>query len=86
MVISVTALRSLANSECPNIAYVFPLDTFTLGTHYFSIVSVFVCKVVDGSPWCGIICVVGIVSQCYMVTGWGALLSSSKLSGNCIRA
>ena len=34
------------------------------------------CKVVDGSPCCGISCVVGIVSQGYMVTGWGALLLS----------
>ena len=32
MVISVTALRSLANSEFPIISYVSPLDTFTLGT------------------------------------------------------
>ena len=34
------------------------------------------CKVVDGSPCCGIICVVGIVPQGYMVTGWGGRLSS----------
>ena len=34
------------------------------------------CKVVDGSLCCGIICVVGIVSQGYMVTGWGGCLSS----------
>ena len=34
------------------------------------------CKVVDGSPCCGIICVVGIVSHGYMVTGWGFSLSS----------
>ena len=33
-------------------------------------------KVVDGSPCCGIICVVGIVSQGYMVTGWGFSLLS----------
>ena len=34
------------------------------------------CKVVDGSLCCGIICLVGIVSQGYMVTCWGASLSS----------
>ena len=34
------------------------------------------CKVVDGSPCCGIFCVVGIASQGYMVTCWGASLSS----------
>ena len=33
------------------------------------------CKVVDGSPCCGILCVVGIVSQGYVVTGWGFSLS-----------
>ena len=33
------------------------------------------CTVVDGSPCYGIICVVGIiVSQGYMVTGWGSSL------------
>jgi hypothetical protein len=35
-----------------------------------------VCKVVDGSPCCGILCVVGIVAQGYVVTGWGFSLSS----------
>ena len=34
------------------------------------------CEVVDGSLCFWIICVVGIVSQGYMVTGWGGLLSS----------
>ena len=34
------------------------------------------CRVVDGSPCFGIVCVVGIVSQCYMVTGLGGRLSS----------
>ena len=31
MVISVTALRPLANSESPNISYVSPLDKLTVG-------------------------------------------------------
>ena len=34
------------------------------------------CKVVDGSPCLGIICVVGIVPQGYMIPGWGGRLSS----------
>ena len=76
MVISVTGLRSLANSESPNISYVSPLDTFTCGSITSVISSVFVCKVVDGSPCYWIICVFGIVSQGYMIPGWGGRLSS----------
>ena len=44
--------------------------------YFFLLLSVFACKVVDGSPCYWILCVVGLVSQGYMLTGWRGCLSS----------